>query len=612
MTIRFSRIRQLIPVFVAAILLPWAAMPLFGNAKSASLDSTDHTLQAMQDEMARSKDRLILTGLQKPYYIEYRLLDVDVRTIRASFGTLISSDTTRSRFMQVGVRVGDYHLDSSNFLSSGAFQGFLGSNGEVGIDRDYNSLRQDLWLATDQAYKEALSQMSQKQAFLRSLTKPPEIDDFSKEPPLQYVQPRVDPDWTSRNWEEEARQASSVLRDFPDVYAARVTYHLIYTNYYLLNSEGTEIRMPHHLAAIEASVETQSDDGMQLHNSYSAYKPLPADLPDAKTVGAGLTQASQQLEDLRAAPLMKDYVGPVLFDAPAAGSLLAQLLEPSLSGARPPLSSVNGLDERMDRLGGRNEWTGRVGTRVLPTDVSLTDDPAATLFSGTPLIGGYDVDEEGVRAQKVAIVDSGILRNLLMSRRPGPEFDVSNGHGRSAYLSDPRPDSSNLYFQSANGLSPDDMKKKFLQMCAADGHAWCLEVRAMDNPALSALSQDDFEEMVEAFAGGITDGDRQPLLIYQVDAATGKEQLVRGGWMTGLQLRALRNIAGVGNDLAAFNYMRNLSPGFAGTTLGAFGNAQSGLPSAVIAPSLLLEDVETHGYHGEPRRIDLLPPPPLR
>ena len=134
----------------------------------------------MHDELERSRNRLQLEGVEKPFYIEYRLLDLDVRSVTATFGALVSSTTTRNRFMDVNVRVGDYHLDSSNFISEDGFQGFLGSAGQVGIDGDYNSLRQDLWLATDQAYKEAATQMALKQAFLRSLTKPPEIDDFCR------------------------------------------------------------------------------------------------------------------------------------------------------------------------------------------------------------------------------------------------------------------------------------------------------------------------------------------------------------------------------------------------------------------------------------------------
>ena len=154
----------------------------------------------------------------------------------------MSSTTTRNRFMNVDVRVGDYHLDSSNFVSEDGFQGFLGPAGQVGIDRDYTSLRQDLWLATDQAYKGAVTQMSLKQAFLRSLTKPPEIDDFSAATPIVKIDPRIEPDWTSRNWEDEARKASEVLRNFPQIYGNRVNYYLVYVTQYLMTSEGTTIR----------------------------------------------------------------------------------------------------------------------------------------------------------------------------------------------------------------------------------------------------------------------------------------------------------------------------------------------------------------------------------
>ena len=197
----------------AAVRMPGAAKPGLHHAKPAVAPATpqqgdnDQTLRALHDEMARSQSRLSIPGAEKPFYIQYQLLDIDARTITTSFGALLSSTKTRSRFMLATIRVGDYHLDSSNFVSDEAFRGFLGSAGQVGIDRDYNSLRQDLWLSTDQAYKEALTQMSLKRAFLRSLTKPPEIDDFSKTAPVVQVEPRIEPDWTSRNWEDEARDS---------------------------------------------------------------------------------------------------------------------------------------------------------------------------------------------------------------------------------------------------------------------------------------------------------------------------------------------------------------------------------------------------------------------
>lgn len=593
------------------ILAPAALCLAFARPAVAQNDN-DHTLEAMQDEMNRSVARLQVPGQQKPFYIEYRILDLDIRSITASFGTLLSSTHTRVRQMDVNVRVGDYQLDSSNFVSDNGFQGFLGSTGQVGIDRDYHSLRQDLWLATDQAYKEALVQYSNKKAFLNSLARPPEIADFSKAQPVVEVQPLLTPDWTSRNWEDEARDASKMLRGFPDLYGNRVHYYLVYTTYYFLTSEGTKLRIPHCVAGIEASLDTQAVDGMPLHNFYSDYVRQPSDLPQPPAVSRALINAAQQLEALRVAPNVSDYEGPVLFDAPAATSLLAQALEPSLSGARPPLSRLPAFDQMMQQVGGHNDWSGRVNSRVLPLDVSLSDDPAAKDFNGHPLLGGFDVDAEGVRAQRVSIVENGILKNFLMSRRPGPDFEESNGHARSNLLSPPAPASSNLYFQATATKDPADLRKQFLDLCKANGQQWCLEVKRMDNPAVAAQNQEDFSDFISGVAEGLGSGERMPLLVYRVYVSDGHEELVRGAHLNGLDVRAFRTIAGVGNDFSVYNFMQSASAGFAGTALATFGSVQGGIPSSIVAPSLLLEDVEVRGFHGEPRRLPLLPLPAIQ
>ena len=583
--------------------------------KTASPDS-DKTLAAMQDELDRARTRLELTipGTNepaRPYYVQYRILDLDVRTIVAEFGALVSSTHGRNRIMSVDVRVGNNNLDSSNFITEEGFSGFLGSTGTVGIDRDYDSLRQDLWLASDQAFKAAVENYSKKQAFMSRLAKAPSIPDFSPATPTVSVEPLQDSDWTTRNWEQEARTVSAALRQFPQLYSSRVTYHLIYTTSYLLNSDGTKIRANHSLAAIEASLETESDDGMALHNFYAAYRHRPDQLPAADAVRKELEKAGEQLITLRVSPPAADYDGPVLFEAPAAGSLLAQMLGPSLSGARGPLAMQSTFDQLMDRLGGRSEWTGKLGSRVLPGTVSLLDDPTAKQYQGRDLLGTYDVDQEGVKAQRVELINNGLLLNFLMSRRPGPDLDHSNGHGRAAYLGDPRPMGSNLFFTSSDGISPDELKKKFMDECKKNGNKWCLIVRAMDNPVLGVREQEDLSDIVMGAASGASTGDRLPLLIYRVDVADGKESLIRGARLSGLTLRAVRNIAAVGNDATAFDFMQSQQAGFAGTALAAFGSADSGVPSTVIAPSLLLDDVEVRGARGEPERLPLVPPPPI-
>jgi len=603
-------IRNSLFVFAAALMV---SAPVL--SAQATKDN-DQTLRAMHDEMSRSKDRLELTidangKPVRPFYIEYRLLDLDVREITAQFGALISTTKTRQRFMNVEARVGDYKLDNSNFISDEGFRGFIGSTGSVGIDRDYDSLRQDLWIATDQAFKEAVEGYSRKKAYLNSLANQNQYDDFSKAQPVQLIEPLATPDWSNRNWEQEARDTSATLRAFSLLQESRVTYYLVYATEYLLTSEGTEIRTNRSFAAAEGGMNALASDGVQLSHFYATYAPKPADLPNVETVRKGLNVAASELMALRASQPAQDYTGPVLFEARAAAPLLAEVLGPNLNGARPPIAFRPVMEQFLSNIGGKSDWAGRLGARVLPTNVTIVDDPSAKEFKGTPLIGGYAVDEEGVRAAKVAPIEKGVLKQLLMSRRPGPDSNESNGHGRAAFLSDAKPSMSNLIFSSAETVPAAELKKKFIETCKAEKLEYCLVVREMDNPAISLLHQDDFSELLASFGGGAGTGDRLVSLVYKVFTDGRPDEIVRGARIIGLNARALRNISAAGSDDFVYNYMQNQTQGFAGTALGAFGSAQNGLPSSIVAPSLLFEEVEVRGARGEPKRLPLLPAPTL-
>jgi TldD protein len=606
-------VRTSLPTAILFVLV--ASVSGFIPVAFAQSDN-DHTLQAMRDEMGRAKDRLELKfpGTDqpvRPYYLEYRLLDLDVREVVAEFGALMTSTHVKNRFMNVQARVGDYKSDSSNFVSDDQFRGFIGSTGSVGIDRDYDSLRQDLWIATDQAFKEAVETYSRKKAYLNSLARQTDVDDFSRATPVKNIEPLATPDWTNRNWEQEARESSAALRAFPQIQEARVTYYLVYATEYLLTSEGTEIRTNRSFAAVEAGLGTMANDGMPVNHYYATYAQRPADLASVDTVKKALNVTGSELMALRLAQPLPDYTGPVLFEARAAAPLVAQVLGPALNGARPPVAFQPVMEQFLSNVGGKSDWVSRIGARVLPTRVTVVDDPGAKEFAGKPLIGGYRVDDEGVPAEKVTAVENGSLKELLMSRRPGLDSEKSNGHGRSAFLNDAKPTMSNLFFTSTETVPAAELKKKFLDICRSNKQEYCLEVKEMDNPALSLLHQEEFSELLASYGGGAGNGDRLPLLVYRVYPADGHEEMVRGTRITGLNSRVLRNVTAIGNDPFVYNYMQTQVAGFAGTALGAFGSAQNGLPSSVVAPSLLFEELDVRGARGEPKRPPLLPAPEL-
>jgi TldD protein len=366
---------------LAAIVFSFCVAPAVFAAAQVPADK-DHTLQAMKDEMARAKSRLELAippsnQPVRPYYVEYRLLDMDIREVVGEFGALVTTGHNRTRLMNVGARVGDYKLDSSNFIGDENFRGFIGPSGSVGIDRDYDSLRQDLWIATDQAFKEAVETYSRKQAYLSSLARPSDINDFARIQVIQHVDPLPTSDWTNRNWEQEVRDTSAALRAFPQIYESRVTYCLVYLTEYLLTSEGTELRTNRSYAAIEAPMSTLAADGMALNHFYATYAPRPADLPSVDEVRKNLNVAGTELMAMRAAPPASDYTGPVLFESRAAAALIAQVLGPSLNGARPPVAFQPVVDQLMNSLGARSDWSGKMDVRVLPPTVTLVDDPSA-------------------------------------------------------------------------------------------------------------------------------------------------------------------------------------------------------------------------------------------
>ena len=435
--------------------------------------------------------------------------------------------------------------------------------------------------------------------------------DFSRVQPVQLIEPLPNVDWSNRNWEQEARDSSGALRAFDLLQESRVTYYLVYATEYLLTNEGTEIRTNRSYAAIESGMNTLAPDGVQLNHSYAAYAQKPADLPSPDAVRKGLNVAAQELMTLRASQPAQDYTGPVLFEARAAAPMLAEVLGPNLNGALPPIAFRPVMEQFLSNIGGKSDWVGRSSARVMPTSVTVVDDPSAKDYNGIPLLGGYNVDEEGVRAEKVTAVENGVLKELLMSRRPGPDANVSNGHGRSAFLGDTKPTMSNVFFTSTDTVSAADLKRKFLDACKAEKLNYCLVVREMDNPALSLLHQDDFSELLASFGGGAGTGDRLVSLVYRVYPADGHEEIVRGARIIGLNARTLRNLSGIGNDNYVYNYMQNQAAGFAGTALGAFGSAQNGLPSSIVAPSLFFDELEVRGARGEPKRLPLLPAPPL-
>ena len=186
------------------------------------------------------------------------------------------------------------------------------------------------------------------------------------------------------------------------------------------------------------------------------------------------------------------------------------------------------------------------------------DDPTAQQFQGHELIGSYSVDQEGVHAQKVALVQNGMLQGVADVAPAGAGFRPNpTATGARRFWRMPRPMTSNLFFTASNGESPADLRKKFLDACKQNGQKCGLLVREMDNPVLASSSQEELSDSLATLASGAPNGDRMPLLVYRVNVDDGREELVRGALISQLTVRNLRTLLGMGNDNTVFAYAQS-------------------------------------------------------
>ena len=391
----------------------------------AQVKSSDPLLQAMQDELAREKKLLVLEGMQRPYFMEYRLEDLQSYDLVANYGALTREGENKQRVVRVTVRIGDFKTDSSTARGDGSLQLAPGDN-------DPDALKYALWTATDEAYKAALRAYAAKQAALKRFQTPPTADDFTPGTAVTSVEPRVELTLDKDAFRKRMIEASGLFATAPEVkaFAGDVQYSSaslrgFVINRYTVNTEGAVLRHGYGGYTESISVGGQAADGMQLGRDNGDTAVTAAGLESAEKFRARVITDLKSYEALRNAPIVdaEDYHGPVLFSGDAAADVMNRLFVPNVEADRPDMGTTA-------RTQGAFQSSFR--SRVLPEFLNVVDDPTKTTFDGQPLLGSFAVDDEGVPAKPVTIVDHGKLENYLIGRSPVKDFPSSNGHGRAA------------------------------------------------------------------------------------------------------------------------------------------------------------------------------------
>lgn len=587
--------------FIAILLTALSPVLLLADEKTTASTTAqgDQILHAMVDELNRAK-LLSVANLDVPYYIEYSLDDAQNFTVSASLGGLLSVTNSRGRIPNTRVRVGDYKFDNTNYLYSDYFSGSRYDPDNVSLDDNYGVLRHSLWLSTDRAYKTAVEAIARKRAALKNVTQNQDLPDFWKAQPFQKIQPiqhqNVDtPKWTSR-----VRNFSTIFSRYPEVLGSTVQFSALQSTHYMLNSEGTIVRIPDAVFFIQARGAGQAPDGMTVRDAIVVQSLELGKLPSEADMQQAITEVAENVKALSTAPVGDVYSGPVLVEGIASAQIFAELLGANLNVPRKPIGEP-----------GRpvpffaSDLEGRIGSRILPEFLSVVDDPTQTAFKGSPLFGQYEVDDEGVVPKALTIVEKGKLQSLLLTRQPVKGFDNSNGHARLPGASGGRTAAfSNLFVRSSESVKGEELKKRLIEMCKQRNKPYGIIVRKMDYPSSAAV--DEVRRIMTGIAqsGGSSKPVSIPILVYRV-YPDGKEELVRGVRFRGLTVRSLKDIMAVSEETFAFNIMDNLAP-FALMGAGGYITSQS-----VLAPSMLFEDLELEKPQDDQPKLPIVPPPPL-
>jgi TldD protein len=546
--------------------LPLAAAPASGD--KATTKSADALLQIMKTELDRAKTDLAKSD-PAPYFLSYSVYDQDQILIAASYGGLLSDAAERKRTADVTMRVGTAELDNTHGQSRQSGM----TSGPLPLTDDSDAIARSLWELTDRAYKRAApSYLNVKTNTAVQAEEEDKSPDFSKADPKIHVGEKLtDPPFDSEAWKGEVRRLSAAFRKYPDVYYATVILQISSSNSRMVSSEGAEIATPSASARLVIEAQTRADDGMDLLRVETFQAPAASGLPSETEIAGKIEKMASDLKALRAAPVAEPYDGPALLSGRAAAVFFHEVLGHRLEGHR----------QRDEEEG--QTFTKKVGQEVLPKFLSVADDPTLRELEGVKLSGTYEFDSEGTPAQRVEVIENGVLKNFLMSRMPIKNFDNSNGHGRNQPGLMPTGRQGNLVVSSTQTVPESELREKLIEQVKKAGKPY-------------GLYFDDIQ-------GGFTLTTRSlpqafqvlPVIVYKVYPDGRPDELVRGVDIVGTPLAALTRIITTGDKEHVFN--------------GICGAESGSVPVSAAAPAMLFSEMEVqkraHGHDRPP----ILPAP---
>jgi predicted Zn-dependent protease len=555
----FRRAARLAPLVLLAAAVAPAQQPVLLDTMSAELN---RAYAALGHQSGDGKQL-------PPYFLSYSAADADAVMIRAQFGALIGSSANRVRTVDVQVRIGAPALDNTH----GDHRSSAVTSLMLPLTDDKQAIARTLWQATNRGYGEAIDNYLRVKTEAEVRAKEEDTSpDFSTEKPQVAIgkpAPAVELDRAA--WEERVRLVSRVFREFPDVYQNMVVLTVQNETDYFVSSEGSRIVTPHRQARIVMLAATRAEDGMDMFRDQTFEAETMDGLPAQAELEAAARKLGKSLEALRKAPVTEPFNGPAILSGRAAAVFFHEVLGHRLEGQR----------QRGDEEG--QTFTKQIGQEILPPFLSVADDPTATRFGKTWLSGNYTFDDEGEKAQRVDLIQSGVLKTFLMSRLPIASFAASNGHGRAQAGRMPTGRQGNLIVSSTRTESDAELRKQLVDEAKKQGKPYGLFFE--DISSGFAVTQRNSPQAFQVI----------PLVVWRVYVDGRPDELVRGVSIVGTPLAAMKRIVATGDKPEVFN--------------GECGAESGTVPVSAVAPAMLLTELETQRQPQGSERPPILPIP---
>ncbi len=533
-------------------------------------DGAVDVLGVMAAELDRSVE--VLSKESTPlYFLSYEITEEDRVSVVASFGAVSRNSRSEGRILDIDLRVGDKNLDNTHPVRDGReFDFRRPSRTQVPVS-DPEALRAALWLATDRKYRQATERLARVKASVRiKVDEGDRAADFSPQQAEEFIDKPRSIAVDASAWADNLKRYSAPFAQADHILSGSAALAAVVVTRWYVNSEGARIRTSDTSYRLSVFGSTKADDGMYLPRYEQFFVFSEDDMPDDETVMETVGQVIEDLQALRVAPVTGPYSGPAILSGRASGVFFHEILGHRVEG------------HRQREAGDAQTFKDMAGESVLPESFSVVFDPSVSRAGGTDLAGSFKFDNEGVKGQRVVVIDQGVLKRFLMSRRPIERFSGSNGHGRKQPGFAPVARQSNLFVEVSEPLSESGLKAMLVAQLREEGEEYGL--------------------LFDAIQGGFTFTGRVvpnafnvlPTMVYRI-YPDGREELVRGVDLIGTPLTTFSKIAAGGTELATFN--------------GVCGAESGGVPVSAISPSILVSQIEVQRKEKSQQRLPLLPAP---